>query len=101
MYVPIFVKDATVLENVHQNQKNMIAHYCHRRFFNAECMKKYRIVQGNEKKFICDLVKLCTKCGQQFQVRKKNHVCKGKKKCHICKQIVDFSHRCYIQPYQR
>ena len=74
--------------------------YCHRRFFSAECMKKHRIVQGNEKKSICDLVKLCTKCGQQFQVRKKDHVCKGKKKCHICKQIVDFSHRCYIQPYQ-
>ena len=51
--------------------------YCHRRFFNAECMKKHRIVQGNEKKSICDLVKLC---GQQIQVRKKNHVCKGKKK---------------------
>ena len=74
--------------------------YCHRRFFNAECMKKHRIVQGNEKKSICDLVKLCTKCGQQFQVRKKNKVCKGKKICHICKQIVDFSHQCYIQPYQ-
>ena len=25
MYVPIFAKDAIVLENVHQNQKNMIA----------------------------------------------------------------------------
>ena len=73
---------------------------CHRRFFSAECMKNHRIVQGNEKKSICDLVKLCTKCGQQIEVRKKNHVCKGKKKCHICKQIVDFSHRCYIQPYQ-
>ena len=36
--------------------------YCHRRFFNAECMKKHRIVQSNEKKSICDLVKLCTKC---------------------------------------
>ena len=38
--------------------------YCHRRFFNAECIKKkqkkHRIVQGNEKKSIsiCDLVKL-------------------------------------------
>ena len=61
-------------------------------------MKKHRIVQGKEKKSSFDLVKLCTKCGQQ--IRKKNHVCKGKKKCHICKEIVDFSHRCYIQPYQ-
>ena len=69
-------------------------------FFNAECIKNHRIVQGNGRKSICDLVKLCTKCGQQIQVRKKNHVYKGKKKCHICKQIVDFSHRCYIQPYQ-
>ena len=25
---------------------------------------------------------------------------KERKKCHIYKQIVDFSHRCYIQPYQ-
>ena len=74
--------------------------YCHRRFFSAECIKNHRIVQGSEKKSICDLEKLCTKCGQQFQARKKDHVCKGKKKCHICKQIVDFSHRCYIQPYQ-
>ena len=54
--------------------------YCHRRFFSAECMKNHRIVQGNEKKSICDLVKLCTKCGQQYQVRKNDHVCKGKKK---------------------
>ena len=100
MYILIFVKDAIVLENVHQNQKNMIVATAIDDFFNAECMKKHRIVQGNEKKSICDLVKLCTKCGQQFQARKKNRVCKGKKKCHICKQIVDFSHRCYIQPYQ-
>ena len=48
--------------------------YCHRRFL---------IVQGNEKKYICDLVKLCTKCGQQIQVRKKNHVCKGKKMSYL------------------
>ena len=83
MYVPIFVKDATVLENVDQNQKNMIVATVIDVFFNAECMKIHRIVHGNEKKSICDLVKLCTKCGQQIQVRKKNHVCKGKKKCHI------------------
>ena len=73
---------------------------CHRRFFSGECMKNHRIVQGNEKKSVCDLVKLCTKCRQHIEVRKKNHVCKGKRKCHNCKQIVDFSHRCYIQPYQ-
>ena len=95
MYVHIFVKGATVLENVHRNEKNMIVATAIDVFFNAECMKKHRIVQGNAKKSICDLVKLCTKCGQQIQVRKKNPVCKEKKKCHICKEIVDFSHRLY------
>ena len=34
-------------------------------------MKNHRIVQGNEKKSVCDLVKLCIKCGQQIEVRKK------------------------------
>ena len=45
---------------------------CHRRFFSGECMKNHRIVQGNKKKSVCDLVKLCTKCGQHIEVRKKN-----------------------------
>ena len=44
--------------------------YCHRRFFNADCMKKHRIVQGNEKKSICDLVKLCKKYGERSQKEK-------------------------------
>ena len=59
MYVPIFVKDVTVFENVNQNQKNMIAAIVIDDFLMPNV---YRIVQSNEKKSICDLVKLCTKC---------------------------------------
>ena len=70
--------------------KEYICFRCHRRFFSAECMKKHRIVQGNEKKSICDLVKLCTKCGQQIQVRKKDHVCKGKKNVIFASKLLTF-----------
>ena len=30
---------------------------------------------------------------------KKNHICPGKRKCHICKEIVGPDHQCYNQKY--
>ena len=63
---------------------------CHRRFFSVECMKNHRIVQGNEKKSICDLVKLCTRCGQHLKSERKIMSAKERKNVIFASKLLTF-----------
>ena len=58
-------------------------------------------MQGSQQKSTCQLLRLCPTCGQGIRTSNaKFHVCRGKKRCHICRQIVDLEHKCFIQTYQ-
>ena len=62
---------------------------CRRSFVSEECYNTHL------KNKICSMRKRCENCNN---IKQKNHTC-YKKKCSICKEIVDISfHKCFVTP---
>jgi len=74
---------------------------CLRTFVSPACYQQHLKIQSTQQKSTCQLLRLCPTCGQCIRTNSaKFHVCRGKKKCHICHQIVDLEHECFMQKYQ-
>ena len=81
-------------------EKYITCNDCHRDFLSQNCFNRHKAIASNQTKSICQLIYKCKKCGMTIIETKKNHVCKGMKKCKYCKKMVGPDHKCFIPKYE-